>query len=125
MNDLPPSSATFLRSSGGPWLLPRLFGRRTDFVRVAVRRLSDAPPELAVLAIEFVRTADGLSWGMVGATAVVEAIQAGDGACNEDDGELVAEPGGGCASSRRLSRPGRPPTRAFPHSKSGDSPARP
>ena len=109
----------FLRSSDGPWLLPRLLGGRTDLVRVAVRRLSDAPPELAVLAIEFVRTADGLSWGVMGTTAVVEAIQAGDGACNEGDGELVAEPGGGCASSRRLSRARRPPTFAFPHSKSG------
>lgn len=69
--------------------MPRLLGG-TDLVRVAVRRLSDAPPELAVLAMEFVRTVDGLSWGLVGATVVVEAIQAGR---NEDDGELVAEPG--------------------------------
>ena len=95
MKDLSPSSTKFLRSSGGPWLLPRLLGGRTDLVRVAVRRLSDAPPELTVLAIEFVRTAAGLSWGMVGTTAVVEAIQPGDGACNEGDEELVAEPGGG------------------------------
>ena len=66
-----------------------------DRVRVAVRRLNDAPPELAVLAVEFARTADGLSWDVEGTTAVVEAIQAEDGACNEDAGELVAEPGGG------------------------------
>lgn len=61
MKDLSPSSTKFLRSSGGPWLLPRLPGGWIDLDRVAVRRLSDAPPELAVLAIEFVRTADDLS----------------------------------------------------------------